>query len=205
MQSFIVIFLVFLFIGSVQSQNWLGTYTPDTSCSTASCCCLSGQIVVSTPSTGFSSFTTGLSGGALCGGYPAYTTNMSTPTGYVATLTISSITLTFTLDSSSSFINVSSTQSGFTCDSFLTKSITATTTGIGTTAATTAGTGTTAATTAGTGTTAATTAGNGTTAATTTAIATSKSVGLINTMPPSKSGLLYLMTFIGLMKSVWSM
>ncbi len=162
MQSFIIISLVFLFIGSVQSQNWDGTYTHDTSCSTASCCCLSGQVVVTTPSTGSVSFTTGLSA-TSCGGVPSYTTSMSTPSGYVATLNIGFFALTFTLDSSSSFINVSSIQAGATCNSFLTKSITATTT------------------------------------------ATSKSLGLMSTMPPSKKGLLYLMTFIGLMKSVWSM
>jgi hypothetical protein len=161
MQSFIVIFLVFLFIGSVQSQNWLGTYTPDPSCSTASCCCISGQVVVTTASAGFSSFTTGLSGGILCGFATAYTTNMSTPSGYIATLMISVITLTFTLDSSSSFINVSSTQNSAPCNSFLTKNTAVTET------------------------------------------AASKSLGLMSTMPPSKKGLLYLMTFIGLMKSVW--
>ncbi|CAF0849747.1 unnamed protein product [Adineta steineri] len=46
MQSIVLFLLVATVIGVAQSQSWAGTYTADSSCSTATCCCLSGHILV---------------------------------------------------------------------------------------------------------------------------------------------------------------
>ncbi len=180
MQSFIIIFLVFLFTGSVQPQNWLGAYTPGSTCPTSSCCCLTGTTVVTSPSACFLSFSTGLSGSLPCLFQSSYANSISTPSGFVATLSLGSYIITFILSSNSQSINVTSTQ-GSQCQTSLTKTVNTTTTNT-----CTASTSSTA-------------------AAATTTSTSSAAVGLINTIPPSKNGLLYIMTFIGLTKSVWSM
>ncbi len=124
MQSYIVLVLLSSFIHCTQSQNWLGTYTADSSCPPSLCCCVSGQVVVTTVSTNFVSFTTGLNGNGMnCAGATSYTTNMSTPTSYVTSLTISIITLTFTLSSNSLTINVTNSASS-ACQGMLTKNVT---------------------------------------------------------------------------------
>ncbi len=173
MQTHIVLLLILSFIGCVQSQNWLGNYTASSSCSTILCCCLSGQVVVTTVSTNTISFTTGLSGGVLCGYAPSYTINMSTPTTYVSGLTITPYTLTFMLSPDSLTINVTSTQ-GSSCGGTLTKNIPATTTAATTTVATA-------------------------TAATTLSTAASS---FANSISQSKIWLLVIMALIGLMRSV---
>ena len=133
MPSYSIILFIPLFIVSVQAQNWLGTYTPDNACSLiTTCCCVSGQVVVSNVSTGFYGFTTGLSGSA-CGGMSSYMTNLSTPTGYTTTIsipvTISGITialpLSFALSADSLSINVTN-QLTPTCRGTLTKSTSST-------------------------------------------------------------------------------
>ena len=120
MQTYVVLFVILSFIGCVQAQSWIGSYTAGSSCPTSFCCCVTGQVVVTTVATNTVSFTTGLSGGLFCGGSPSYTTNMTTPTTYVTALTISIITLTFTLSSDSLRINVTNSANAL-CGGALTK------------------------------------------------------------------------------------
>jgi hypothetical protein len=124
MQTHIILLLILSFIGCVQPQNWVGTYTPDSSCPTASCCCISGQVVVTTVSANMVSFTAGLSG-ILCVS-TTYAANLTTPTTYVTTISISGIPVTLTLSSDSLSITVTNSFIA-SCDATLTKNAAATT------------------------------------------------------------------------------
>ncbi len=124
MQTYIVLLLILSIIGCAQSQNWAGTYTVATSCTPSTCCCVSGQSVVTAVSANIYGFTVDLS--SSCGGIPSYAGNVSIPAGTnVVNFTIPGvITFTFTLSSNSLAINV--TNPAFSqCVAYLTKNGTA--------------------------------------------------------------------------------
>jgi hypothetical protein len=167
MQTHIVLLLILSFIGCVQSQNWLGTYIVNSSCSTSSCCCVTGQINVIAVSANVDSFTTTLSGGLLCAGNSFYTANVTNTSSYVTSFTISIVTLTFTLSSDSLSINVTNSANAL-CGGYLRKNFTAASTSTSTSASTTAS-------------------------------------SFANSVSQSNIWLLFIMTLIGLMRSVRAM
>ncbi|CAF4176756.1 unnamed protein product [Adineta steineri] len=71
MQSTVFLFLVASVIGTVQSHTWAGTYIPDSTCSTSACCCLSGQVVVTSASANTYTVNSGTTG--VCGGVTTFT------------------------------------------------------------------------------------------------------------------------------------
>ncbi len=104
MQPTLKIFLLIAsMIGAAQSQTWAGTYTADSSCSTSVCCCLSGQVVVTSVSTNIYSVSSGLSG--VCNGVSTFSGTAYT-SGYTGTLAVVSNTDTLTLSSDSKTITV---------------------------------------------------------------------------------------------------
>ncbi|CAF1013619.1 unnamed protein product [Adineta steineri] len=90
-------------IGAAQSQSWAGTYTPDSSCSTSTCCCLSGQAVVTSLSTNSYMVNSGASG--VCGGVTTFTGILYT-SGYVGSMMVNADNDTLSLSSDSRNITV---------------------------------------------------------------------------------------------------
>ena len=104
-----IIFVIFTsYIVTVHSQTWVGAYNLDTSCSTASCCCLSNQIVITRPTTDTIAFNTSLSG-ALCMGFMTYDGEGEYPSGYSISISISIVTMTITLSEDSNSLAITST------------------------------------------------------------------------------------------------
>ena len=89
-------------IGAVQSQTWTGTYTADSSCSTSVCCCLAGQVKVTSISTNTYWVTSSTSGtcGVMTFTGTAYTS------GYTGWMVVGSDNDTLTLSSDSNTITV---------------------------------------------------------------------------------------------------
>ncbi|CAF0951443.1 unnamed protein product [Adineta steineri] len=102
MQSTVFLFLVASVIGTVQSQTWAGTYTPDSTCSTSACCCLSGQVVVTSASANTYTVNSGTNG--VCGGVNTFTGTAHTD-GYTGWMVVTDNN-TLTLSSDSNTINV---------------------------------------------------------------------------------------------------
>ncbi|CAF1030225.1 unnamed protein product [Adineta steineri] len=90
-------------IGAVQSQSWAGTYTPDSSCSTSTCCCLSGQAVVKSLSTNSYTVNSGASG--ICYGATTFTSILYT-SGYAGSMMVNADNDTLSLSSDSRNITV---------------------------------------------------------------------------------------------------
>ena len=86
----------------VQSQQWTGTFTADSTCSRSVCCCLDGSIVVTRPSTNILAMSSGLSG--QCGTLTTFATTSPYPSGYSGYVTLSGTNLTLTLSSDSNTI-----------------------------------------------------------------------------------------------------
>ncbi|CAF4264188.1 unnamed protein product, partial [Adineta steineri] len=102
MQSTVFLFLVASVIGTVQSQTWAGTYIADSTCSTSACCCLSGQVVVTSASANTYTVNSGTSG--VCGGVTTFTGTAHTD-GYTGWMVVTDNN-TLTLSSDSNTINV---------------------------------------------------------------------------------------------------
>ena len=90
-------------ISAAQSQSWTGTYTPDSSCSTLVCCCLSGQAVVASSSANTYTVNSGASG--ACGGANSFTGTLYT-SGYVGSMMVGVDNDTVTLSSDSRTVTV---------------------------------------------------------------------------------------------------
>jgi hypothetical protein len=101
-----ILLLIASVIGAAQSQTWTGTYTADSSCSTSSCCCLSGQIVVTSVSTNIYSVSSSVSG--ICGSATTFSGTAYT-SGYTGTIVVVGNTDTLTLSSDSKTITVTNT------------------------------------------------------------------------------------------------
>jgi hypothetical protein len=66
-------------IGNAQSQDWVGTYTTDTTCA-AVCCCISGTVVLTRPTRNVLAITSGLRGD--CYGETQFSAQITYPTAY---------------------------------------------------------------------------------------------------------------------------
>jgi hypothetical protein len=107
MQPTLKIFLLITsVIGAAQSQTWTGTYTVGSGCSTAICCCLSGQMVVTSSSTNYYTVTVPISG--QCGNYTTFSTS-ATLTGYTGSVTMLGNPFLLTLSSNSQTITATNT------------------------------------------------------------------------------------------------
>jgi hypothetical protein len=100
-QTFILL-LIASVIGAVQSQTWTGSYTADSSCNTLICCCMSGQVVVTSSSTNVYSVTSGAS--SLCSATSL--TGTFYASGYTGWVVVLGNNVTFTLSSDSHTITV---------------------------------------------------------------------------------------------------
>ncbi len=83
----------------VQSQQWTGTFTADSTCSTTVCCCLNGKIVITHPSTSILAVSSGLSG--QCGVLTTFANTAPYPNGYSGYITVINVNLTLTLTADS--------------------------------------------------------------------------------------------------------
>jgi hypothetical protein len=109
MQPTLKIFLLIAsMIGAAQSQNWAGTYTVNSGCSTSSCCCLSGQLVVTSTSTNYYSVNSPVSG--VCFGATTYSVSNVYLPGYSGSVTSNGASFTLTLSSNSQTITAVNTQ-----------------------------------------------------------------------------------------------
>jgi len=118
MPSTLIVLLVASVIGAAQSQTWAGTYTVNSGCSTSACCCLSGQVTVTSIATNTYSFSSPVSG--VCLGATTASGNASV-SGYSGSTTILGQAFTLSLSSNSQTItanNVASPQ----CSGTATKS-----------------------------------------------------------------------------------
>ena len=106
MQATLLSLLVAAVIGVAQSQTWAGTYTADSSCSTSVCCCLSGQVLVTSASTNSYTVTSSLSG--VCGSYTTFSGTAYT-SGYTGWMLVVSNNDTLALSSDSRTLTVTNT------------------------------------------------------------------------------------------------
>ncbi|UJR18935.1 hypothetical protein I4U23_022064 [Adineta vaga] len=103
MQVMVLFLFVAIVIGSTQSQTWAGTYMPDSSCDTSTCCCLSGQAIVTSSSANSYTVQSGASG--VCGGAVTFTGNLYT-SGYTGWMMVATDNDTVTLSSDSHIVTV---------------------------------------------------------------------------------------------------
>ena len=102
-------FLVIVLLASwsvVQSQTWAGTYTPDTQCNQASCCCATDSFVMTRTSDTVLAYSVSLIG--QCFGFSTYAGNADYPTGYTLVASGNGVTLTITLSSDSNMLTIQS-------------------------------------------------------------------------------------------------
>jgi hypothetical protein len=102
-QPKLIVLLLASFIGAAQSQTWAGTYTAGSSCSTSVCCCLSGQVVLTSSSTNVYTVTSGVSG--VCGSASTFSGTAYT-SGYTGWMLVVGNNDTLTLSSNSQTITV---------------------------------------------------------------------------------------------------
>jgi hypothetical protein len=102
-----IILLLTTCIITVHSQTWSGTCIVNSTCDTTYCCFLSNQIILTILSSNTLGFNTSLNG-ALWLGQTSYSNQITYPTGYTSTISVSFITLTFTLSSDSSTLTITS-------------------------------------------------------------------------------------------------
>jgi hypothetical protein len=103
MLSTITFFFATSIIVFVQSQTWIGNYTAGSTCNTTICCCSSGQIVVTNPTTNILAVTFGLTG--QCSSFTTYNGTTPYPSGYTGYLTFAGRNLTLILSSNSQTIS----------------------------------------------------------------------------------------------------
>lgn len=106
MESKLIFILVLSIIGAAQSQTWTGTYTADSSCNTSTCCCLAGQVVLTSSSTNTYIVTSSVSGS--CGGANTFTGTAYT-SGYTGWIVVTTDNDTLTLSSDSNTVTVTNT------------------------------------------------------------------------------------------------
>jgi hypothetical protein len=106
--------IFFLFATSiimvVQSQTWTGTFTADSKCNTAACCCLNGQIVITNYTTNTTTnlaFTSGVKGACadLTIDAATYTGTIPYPNNYTGYLANGAQYVTLTLSPDSNTIS----------------------------------------------------------------------------------------------------
>ncbi|CAF1657950.1 unnamed protein product [Adineta ricciae] len=107
MKIMIFFLLVSIIINSIQSQTWTGTYTPDSLCNTASCCCLSDKAVITSSSANTYTVLSGASG--ACGGATTFTGILYT-NGYTGWMVVGVDNDTVTLSSDSANITVTNSR-----------------------------------------------------------------------------------------------
>ena len=100
--------LVSIIIDSIESQTWTGTYIPDSSCNTTSCCCLSGKAVITSLTANSYSVQSGLTG-VLCSGATTFRGTLYT-NGYTGSIIVGSDNDTVTLTSDSANITVTNSK-----------------------------------------------------------------------------------------------
>lgn len=103
MQPTLIFLLVASVISTAQSQTWAGTYTADSSCSTSSCCCLTGQVTVTSLST--NTYTVSSSVTGICSGLTTYSSTAYT-NGYTGWIMFGTNNDTLALSSDSKTITV---------------------------------------------------------------------------------------------------
>jgi hypothetical protein len=109
-----IVFLFATYVTVIYAQTWTGTFTVDSACSTFSCCCVSNQMVITSPASSVLFLNTTLTG--VCYGMTSFTGNITYPTGYTITQSLYTITLLITLSSNSSTISITSS-AGPSCSS----------------------------------------------------------------------------------------
>jgi hypothetical protein len=109
----IIIFLFASFWPAVYSQTWIGTYNISSTCDTATCCCITNQVLITPSSQNYFGFNISLAG--TCYGLTSYSANVADPNSYTVTTSISIITLTIQLSSDSSTLTISNSYSA-SCD-----------------------------------------------------------------------------------------
>ena len=86
MRSILALVFVPSLMMCVQAQTWVGSYTVDsTMCDRTQCCCFSGTVTLTRPSTSVLSVSSGLSGNQ-CGNTSVFTYDGVYPSGYMTTL-----------------------------------------------------------------------------------------------------------------------
>ena len=101
--------IAFFFVTSfvvVQSQTWVGSYTPDSSCNVNQCCCISNKMIITQPASNTISFNTSLAG--VCFGQTSYGGDVTYSGGYSISISNSLVTLVITLSSDSNSLTITS-------------------------------------------------------------------------------------------------
>ena len=107
--SVALIFLLMVsIIGAAQSQTWTGTYTVNSGCSASSCCCLTGQVTVTSAGTNTYSFSSPVTG--VCAGATT-ASGTFTASGYTGSATLLGQQFTLSLSSDSQTITANNVAS----------------------------------------------------------------------------------------------
>jgi len=107
-----ILFFFTIFLTTVQTQYWPGTYTVNSpsTCSGSSCCCVLNKIYISTVNANTTSFNATLSGGFACGLQSSYAGMNTAYKAYSVNLTVTyfgvSVIITVTLSADDNTLTV---------------------------------------------------------------------------------------------------
>ncbi|CAF2074161.1 unnamed protein product [Rotaria magnacalcarata] len=96
--------LSIIYLVTVYSQTWTGTYTVTTTCNVVICCCASDRIVITQQTPTVLILHVSLTG--LCFGQTSYNSAVPNPTGYSADITLGIFTLEVTLSADSNKLTI---------------------------------------------------------------------------------------------------